>query len=358
MNPPADESAVADSLDHRRLLAEIDAEVRERRDEGDLPPGFERELDALFNRFAPPSISDDFDAVLERADQHAYIDADAPVASRLPGGTFVKKVLRKLTSFYVQHVARNVTAFASTIVRAVKLLGNRVQRLETAVPGADQRVLDAFARLSRTDHSHWTPTIVELLAGTTGRVAVLEADDGALLRVLVAVGVDAYGVEPDVARADELADAGLEIRADGVIEHLRRVPEAGLAGVVLVGCVERLPVGALVELAELAATRVAIGGRVIVVSANPAATTAGAAAVAADLAPARPLREATWVALLSERGIGELDERAGSPPNNALQAVPGDSDVAATVNANVARLNELLFAPASYLVAGTRVGTS
>ncbi|MFN8035221.1 MAG: methionine biosynthesis protein MetW [Acidimicrobiia bacterium] len=352
-DPPA---GAGPAIDHRRLLAEIDAEVRERREEGDLPAGFERELDALFNRFAPPSISDDFDAVLERADQHAYVDADAPVASRLPGGTFVKKVLRKLMSFYVQHVARNVTAFASTITRAVKLLGGRVDRLEAAVPGADPRVLEAFARLARTDVGEWVPAVVELLATVEARVAVLEAGDGALLRALATAGVDAYGVDADTAAADELADAGLEVRADDVLAHLRRVPEAALGAVVLVGCVERLPVGALVELASLAPARVQPGGRIVVVSPDPAAAR-GADAVAADLAPARPLRAATWVHLLEQEGVVGLSAR-GSATRSGLQPVPGDDAVSAAVNANVARLDELLFPPSSYLVTGTRAEIS
>jgi len=358
VSPPVEEPAAATTLDHRRLLAEIDAEVRERREEGDLPPGFERELDALFNRFAPPSISDDFDAVLERADQHAYIDADAPVASRIPGGTFVKKVLRKLTSFYVQHVARNVTAFASTIVRAVKLLGGRVERLEAAVPGADDRVLDAFARLPRTDLSEWTEAVVQVLGSVRGRVAVLEAGDGALLRAFAGAGLDAYGVEPDVPLADEVADAGLEVRADAAVDHLRRVPGDSLGGIVLVGCVERLPTGALVELAELSASRLAVGGRVVIVSAGPVSAAFGPAAVAADLAPARPFHAATWVHLFEQHGIIDLETRDGARIPGALQTVPGEGDVANAVNANVARLNDVLFAPASYLVTGTRAPTS
>ena len=41
-------------LDLDRLRREIDAEVRARRASGAYPPGFERELDAVFARYAPP----------------------------------------------------------------------------------------------------------------------------------------------------------------------------------------------------------------------------------------------------------------------------------------------------------------
>ena len=40
--------------DQKRLLEEIRQEVEERRDAGDFPPDLERNLNALFNQFAPP----------------------------------------------------------------------------------------------------------------------------------------------------------------------------------------------------------------------------------------------------------------------------------------------------------------
>ena len=44
----------SDALDFERLRQEIDADVRAKRASGAYPPGFERELDAVFARYAPP----------------------------------------------------------------------------------------------------------------------------------------------------------------------------------------------------------------------------------------------------------------------------------------------------------------
>lgn len=340
-------------VDHRQLLAEIDAEVRRRREEGDYPPGFERELDALFDRFAPPSVSEDFDVVLERADQHAFVDVDVPVASRIPGGTLVKKVLRRLMVWFVQHVARQVTAFASTVVRAVRLLGRRVDRLEAAVPGSDPRVLDVAASLPRPDHSGWDRTVVGLLDRTPGRVAVADCGDARLLRGLVGAGIDAYGVEPRVDLADEAAAGGLEVRADDTLAHLRAVPEGALGGLVLVDVVERRPVGDLLELADLAASRLAPGGRLVLVSATPAGRADGAGPWVSDLAPFRPLHAATWERLLAERGLADLETRPG-PAAGRLDPVPGDDPATEALNDRLARIDAALFGPASYVVTGVR----
>ncbi len=347
------------ALDHKRLLAEIDAEVRERRESGDIPPDFERELEAVFNRFAPPSVSDDFDSVLERAERLTLIDADAPVASRLPAGTFIKKVLRKLTGFIVAYVARNVTAFASTITRALKLLGRRVDRLEAAVPAADPHVLEELAAVEKSDLSLWSDRVRASLTGgpeVPGRIAVVECGGGQLLASLAAAGLDVYGVEPDVDTADELVDAGLEVRADDARTHLRRVPPQALRAVVLVGCIERMPVGALLELVDLATSRVVPGGRVVVVSRSPSmpGITDDAATIAADLMPVRPLHARTWEHLLAVRGLidisTELEPTAALEP---LVPVAGNDEVARVMNANLARLSAALFGAPSYLVAGT-----
>ena len=58
------------TIDLDEVRREIDEEVRARRAAGEYPPGFERELDALFAQFAPAEASDDFDTSLERAEEH------------------------------------------------------------------------------------------------------------------------------------------------------------------------------------------------------------------------------------------------------------------------------------------------
>lgn len=351
---PAADGAGDVALDHARLLAEIDAEARRRRDSGELPPGFERELDRLFEQFAPPSASDDFDAVLARADQDAFVDADVPLASRLPGVPLLKKLLRKAMHWYVRYVARQVTEFNATIHRAVLLLGERVRRLEAAVPGADPRVRHEAGHLppaATTDP--WVGPAVRVMGAVRGRVLHVDAGDGALVRAMVDAGVDAYGVEPRAELADAAAAGGLDVRADEHDAHLRAVPDGALGGLVLSGCVDRLPLGALLELADEAARVLADGGHLLVCSSSPAAWARGRDPVRADLAPGRPLHPATWEHLLAERGFAAVETRL-APAAETLPAVPGTGAAADALNANLARIAAELFGPSSYAVAGVR----
>ncbi|MDP9386548.1 MAG: hypothetical protein M3Q48_01125 [Actinomycetota bacterium] len=337
---------MSDTIDHRQLLAEIDDEVRRRRESGDLPADFERELDLVFARFAPVhAIGDDFAQVLERAEQSTFVDVLAPTASTRPLVSHVKRVIRKAIGWEMRYVAQQVSAFAGAITRAVRLLGRRVDTLEQASPAAAALGPGAGPVL---DVDHWADTVLEVLAGTSGRVLHAECGDGALVARLAGAGLDAYGVDP-VERA---VAAGLEVRTDEALDHLRALPDAALGGLVLSGCVDRLPVGAQFELASLAAAKVAPGGAVVVVSADPRGWGRERPPVEVDLAGGRPLHRETWCHLLGARHLDArvLGERPADPAR-LLRPVPGADPALA---ANLERLNELLFPPTAYAVAARR----
>src|SRR5205823_12305145 len=102
------------------------------------------------------------------------------------------------------------------------------------------------------------------LTGARGRVLVVEAGDGALVRALVGVDVDVYGIEPSVERATTLAADGLDVRDDAALLHLHSVATGSLGGLALAGCVDRLPLDGQLELADLAAEVLAPGAAVVV----------------------------------------------------------------------------------------------
>ena len=342
------------TIDHAQLLAEIEDEVRRKRESGELPAGLERELDLVFARFAPVhALEGDFAQVLTRAEEATFIDVLAPFESSLPVVPYVKRVIRKLILWVVRYVAQQVSGFAQAITRAVRLLGERVDALEDALPAAVAEPADG--RTAIPDLDHWSAALTRLLDPGVGRVLHAEAGDGALVERLLAAGFDAYGTEPS-SRASLVASAkGLEIRTDGAREHLEVLPDRSLGGVVLSGCVDRLPVAAQLSLAGLAFAKVAPGGMVAVVATDPVAWAADRSAVEHDLAPGRPLRAETWRHVLAEQGFLAVELHAGPRPPG-LEAVPaGRRDPAAAVlNANIERLNEVLFPPTSYAVSATR----
>jgi hypothetical protein len=275
----------------------------------------ERDLDLIFARFAPATTStDDLDALLEQADRGAFVDVDVPTGSRLPAVGVVKKLLRKLMSWYLRYVAQQVSVFAASVVGALKLIGRRIEALEAATPGADPAVREASRRASTApDLLPVADVILDVLDGVSGRVLVAECGDGALVRRLVDAGIDAYGCEHRLALAEAAALTGLDVRSDDVVDHLRAVDHEALAALVLSGVVDRVPVGAQLALADLAARVLATGGRLAVVGTSPDAWGRTTSVVDADLAPGKPLHAETWAHLLTERGFDGVEQHAGAP---------------------------------------------
>jgi hypothetical protein len=345
-------------IDLVRLNAEINAEVRRRRASGDFPPGLERELDTLFAHYAPAGAGGNFDEVMERAEQASFVHADVPTASNRPALAYVKRALRSVMAFYLRFLAQEVTAFAGAITRAVRLLGQRVEALETVTARASGRALAEVAEhRSGADLSPWQAIVTSALAGVDGRVLHTECGQGELVGHLVAAGKDAYGVEPSERRAMAGARAGLDVRIDETLTHLRALPDNTLGGLVLTGQVDHLPLGEVLALADLAAVKLSSRGVVVIVSSAPAAWSISLDPITADLSPGRPLHPETWLHLLEARGFASAVVHSGSPdePNPArLESVPAATRSADILNANIDRLNRLLFAPASYAVTANR----
>jgi hypothetical protein len=308
-------------VDLDQVMAEIQEEVRRRRAAGDLPPSLERELDLVFDRHVPAGALDgDFGEALKAADRAAYVNVAVPTASEKPGVGEVKRVLRKAMAWYLNYLAQQVTSFGTATVRALRALGDRVTVLEDEVaewrpPIDDGRDRPAVA----ADLSEWHALVRERLGGIHGRVLHAECGDGALVRFLTTSGVDAYGVDPRGPLVDAAVAAGAEAWPDDPLDHLGSVSDAGLAALVLSGCVDRLPLVRQRRLLELARAKVGPGGVVVLVAANPGSWVGTVPVMEADLAPGRPLHAATWAHLLERERFEDIEVSEG-PTRSALTA--------------------------------------
>lgn len=316
----SDQSGEAVDLD--QVMAEIKEEVRHRRAAGDFPPSLERELDLVFDRFVPVGPLDgDFGEAIKAADRAAYINVAVPTASQKPGVGEVKRVLRKAMAWYLEYLAQQVTAFSTSSVRALRSLAERTTRLEEQLaqwrPAEDDgrdRPPDA------PDLAVWQELVVGHLKGTVGRVLHVECGSGALVRAMRDAGVDAYGVDPRGPLVDAAVAAGLEAWADDPLAHLGAVADGGLGGLVLSGCVDRLPLGRQRLLVEQAAVKLAPGGRLVLLAVNPEQWMSAVPALEVDLAPGRPLHATTWAHLLGRQRFGDIATSAG-PVLSAVTAV-------------------------------------
>ena len=308
------------------VMADIDAEVRRRRASGDLPAGLERELDELFLEFSPVGSYGGarLRETLALVDGSAYVDVAVPVESQKLVGSYVKRLIRKTLGWYMGFIVHQLVKFSWAVSRMFHVVVDRIEVLEAAVDAERTPGLPASAvPAADAGPTWWSAEAVAALTGVSGRVLHAECGSGALLDALAAAGIDAYGVDPDESAVEVAVGRGLDVRAESVLEHLDVVADETLSGLVLSGSVQWLHPNERERLADLVASRLDLGGVLVLQSATPEAWTVGRSHLLSDLAPGRPLHAETWTHLLTHLGFGQ---RLGHLRRRSASARPGGID--------------------------------
>ena len=356
---PAEDTAtdVAERIRYLdEVMAEIDAEVRRRRASGDLPAGLEAELDELFLEFSPVGLQGRarLRETLALVDGSAYVDIAVPTASNKAVGSYAKRLIRKGLGWYMNFVVAQIVKFAWSVSRMFHVVVDHIEALEAAVETHTSPDLPADA-VPAVDPgpAWWSAAAVDALRGVTDRVLVADCADGSLLDALAGAGVDVYGVDPSDLVLEPALARGLDVRAEGIVDHLQVVATEALGGLVLTGSLQWLRPNEREHLLDLIATRLTVGGTVVLHSTTPEGWAASVTPVVRDLAPGRPLHAETWAHLLASRGFTLADPVRGGA-DRTLAHVGPESTEAGAVNAAIDALNALLLGPTEYLVVATR----
>lgn len=287
------------------IVVEIETETERRRRSGEYPPELLERLDAEFDRFAPLTFRrTGIDGAIRAVESSAFVNIDPPLESSRRSATFIKKLIKKTTSWYHLHIVRQITAFGIQTTRPLRMLAESTRDLEQRISDlehAAEVIGETEAVLKSIPASAINNTtageIRSLLSPHDGRIVVLGDSEETLVSTLVDSGLDAYGVSP--------AGGGgldIEIRAEDPLSHLRSVNSATLGGAVLVGIADAAPTAARVEAVRLLCDRVAPGARIIVVTIERDAWVSTVGPVRADLAVAQPFSTDTWLHLLEHFG--------------------------------------------------------
>jgi hypothetical protein len=296
--PPDPQAYVA------QVMAEIEEEVRLRRSSGDIPPKLERELDELFLAHSPVAgRGGDLTEALRMVDAATFVDPVVPVESERAAGAVVKKGMRTVLLWYVGWITHQVSQFASAVSRTLHIVEGRLKELERTVevqrvPGAGVVEMPSVQGAD----AWWVGPAVDAVASVPGRIVHAASGDGWLVRLIIAAGGDAYGVDPRTDLVEQGMLTVSDLRGEDLADHLRAVAPAGLGAIVLSGVVDGMAGGERTQLLHLIAGTLAPGGVVVLHSASRSAWDADDAPFEADLAPGRPLRATTWQHLLVQNG--------------------------------------------------------
>jgi SAM-dependent methyltransferase len=388
-----------------KLIAELQARVEERRREGAYPPGFEEDLDAHFHRIVSQRHGD-IDAVrasLARLEAAMAFNRDRiPLQSNLKGGSAAHKTIAKIVGRQTQGVLEQMREFAEAVHASVEgLLGllenpgthehteligeldavieriaqyDRVPPSEIADAGLHERVAaleqaearrafnpwfsnDSFEEAFRGSREDLRRTYADVADRFIGAGPVLDigCGRGEFLELLRERDVPGRGVEIDPALVKEAQELGLDVELNDGLNALGAVKDGTLGGIVLIQVVEHLTPQEVVDLVALAYEKLRPQGRILVETVNPQSLYVFAHSLYVDPTHARPVHPAYLDFLFRQAGYAHVEIHWRSPIADAERLEEnGDGEGDTTSNANVRRLNELVFGPQDYAIIALR----
>ncbi|MHB1781608.1 MAG: methyltransferase domain-containing protein [Acidimicrobiales bacterium] len=193
----------------------------------------------------------------------------------------------------------------------------------SGLPGAFEHIRAAFEDALRDPLERAEERAAAYLGdvvgvGTSKPVLDIGAGRGEWLERLRKAGLEAYGIEPDAARASGAPEAAGVVVAD-VVGHLRGLAEASLGSITAVRVVGYLAPEGLVELFDLAAHAIEPGGLLVVDTTDPLRAAPSASPRVSGV-PGREM-DASFLAFLAEaRGflgveVRPLAGRGGPSPD-------------------------------------------
>ena len=182
---------------------------------------------------------------------------------------------------------------------------------------------------------------------------------GEFLALLREQGIMARGIDINGSMVDVCRQQGLDVAEADALTYLRAQPDGSLGGLFAAQVVEHLEPRYLTSLLDAAFDKLRPGSAIILETINPACWFAFFESYIRDITHVRPIHPDTLTYLLIATGFQHVDVRyrAPYPEHDKLQRLAPHAslgDAVDTLNANVERINRLLFTWLDYAALGRR----
>jgi SAM-dependent methyltransferase len=186
---------------------------------------------------------------------------------------------------------------------------------------------------------------------------------GEFLELLRAAGVDARGIDTDPDMVAHCVSKGLRAQEGDLIAHLEGIDDTSLGGVFLGQVAEHLESATLMALPGLLFQKLKPGAAVVLETINPTCLTTFSGALYADPTHIRPIHPRALEYLLRAAGfegatimfsapVAVSDRLA--PLRESAPVDPAVKDVLLQMNANIAKLNSVLYSYGNYAMAARK----
>ena len=182
---------------------------------------------------------------------------------------------------------------------------------------------------------------------------------GEFLALLRESGVGARGIDLNDAMVAVCREKGFEAEKADALSYLRSLPAGSLGGLFAAQVVEHLEPAYLTRLLEATFDVLRPGAPIVLETINPACWFAFFESYIRDITHVQPLHPDTLKFLLIASGFQQIEirYRAPYPEHEKLQPLPASpalGDSVETLNANIEKINRLLFTHLDYAAIGRR----
>ena len=182
---------------------------------------------------------------------------------------------------------------------------------------------------------------------------------GEFLGLLRERGVSGRGIDLNDAMVEVCRDKGLEATKADALSYVRGLPDRSLGGLFAAQVVEHLEPAYLTHLLDTVFDKLRPGAPIVLETINPACWFAFFESYIRDITHVRPLHPDTLKFLLIASGFNQIDirYRAPYPEHEKLQPIAKNEtlgDSVEALNANVKKLNQLLFTYLDYAAVARR----
>lgn len=180
---------------------------------------------------------------------------------------------------------------------------------------------------------------------------------GEFLDLLHEAGIPARGLDLNLEMASLCRERGLEVEQGDALAYLEGLEHGALGGLIALQVVEHLQPDYLLALLAAAYDKLRPGSTIVLETVNPTCWFAFFESYVRDITHVRPLHPDSLSYYVSASGFQKTSVRfsAPVPDTEKLGRLPGQDAATAAINANIDRLNTLLFTYLDYAVTAVRL---
>ena len=235
--------------------------------------------------------------------------------------------------------------------------------------GADREALNSYKYVGFEDQFRGSreeirARLAEYVPIFAGRADVLDVGcgRGEFLDLLREHGVAARGIDLNASMVDVCREKGLDATVADALAYLRALPDGSLGGLFAAQVIEHLDPSYLMQFLDAAFEKLRPGSPIVLETINPGCWFAFFESYLRDLTHSQPVHPDTLKYLLIATGFQQVEIRYRAPYPEADKLQPLEADArqtplvehVETLNANVEKINRLLFTYLDFAAVGRR----